>query len=360
MSPKKSPEKKSAMKRGAMGKADLEGFLAALRQSFQVYVPVREEGGVNLGELREGMSPVLDYGRLQRPVKGLFFPQWEPILQYQDGVPRSVPAPGGRKVLFGARPCDARALRHLDAVLGEGTFRDPSYVTRRADTVVVSLACTAPGEGCFCASLGGGPFDQTGSDVLVFADAEALLFQASSEAGADLMASFAEHFGEASKAIVERRERAAAAAAAAVAGAGGPQASRLQPAKLDTAGLAEKLGSLRDQGFWEALARRCLGCGACAYLCPTCHCFGFAEERCLEGTRRYRNWDACAFALFTREASGHNPRSSQGQRVRQRVMHKFCYSVENYGQAFCVGCGRCVSNCPANIDLREIVSEVAG
>ena len=133
--------------------------------------------------------------------------------------------------------------------------------------------------------------------------------------------------------------------------------AKLVPIKID--GLSDKLGELFDAPIWEAIGERCVGCGTCTYLCPTCHCFGIYDEKAGENVQRIRTQDACMFPQFTVEASGHNPRATQGARVRQRVMHKFSYTVDNVGETFCVGCGRCVSHCPVNIDIREILEEVA-
>ena len=113
-----------------------------------------------------------------------------------------------------------------------------------------------------------------------------------------------------------------------------------------------------DDPFWDELHLKCLGCGACTYLCPTCHCFDIVDEGNAVRGKRVRNWDTCQFALFTHHTSGHNPRQSGKERMRQRVMHKFNYFVENQGEIACVGCGRCVRNCPVNLDIRAVIEGI--
>ena len=135
-----------------------------------------------------------------------------------------------------------------------------------------------------------------------------------------------------------------------------PQAKKAQEqvAALEVSGLPEKLDAAYDNKVWEKTAQRCLSCGVCTYVCPTCHCFGFCDGT----TERIRFHDACMFSSFTLEASGHNPRAKASARLQQRIMHKFNYTVKNHNQTFCSGCGRCVLYCPVNIDLREIIEEV--
>jgi formate hydrogenlyase subunit 6/NADH:ubiquinone oxidoreductase subunit I len=114
-----------------------------------------------------------------------------------------------------------------------------------------------------------------------------------------------------------------------------------------------------DKGFedpiWNRLTESCIGCGACTYLCPTCHCFDIADEQHHYQGRRIRTWDSCQYPQFTRHASGHNPRPARKHRLRQRFMHKFSYTVEKSGDIYCVGCGRCVVHCPVNLDIREVI-----
>ena len=105
-----------------------------------------------------------------------------------------------------------------------------------------------------------------------------------------------------------------------------------------------------------ATRERCLACGACSFLCPTCHCFDIQDEVTAEGGVRFRCWDTCQFGEFTRMGAGHNPRPTQKERVRQRVSHKFKYLVEEFGRLGCTGCGRCVEACPVNIDIRSVLA----
>ena len=129
----------------------------------------------------------------------------------------------------------------------------------------------------------------------------------------------------------------------------------------DTKKIPAKLKDLFEADLWDDEAMSCIRCGICTYLCPTCHCFDINDEITshspLEG-KRVRTWDNCQFPDFTMHSSGHNPRPDKASRLRQRIMHKFNYFVHNFGEIACVGCGRCVSYCPVNIDIREIISDI--
>jgi ferredoxin len=120
-------------------------------------------------------------------------------------------------------------------------------------------------------------------------------------------------------------------------------------------------GKFDDLAFWEAEASKCLSCGACTYLCPTCYCFNLTDEARGALGARIRSWDACMLPLFTMEASGHNPRTGKIQRLRNRIGHKFSYypGLHN-GRIACCGCGRCIKSCPSSVDIRRIVTDAIG
>lgn len=140
----------------------------------------------------------------------------------------------------------------------------------------------------------------------------------------------------------------------------GKKAEEAIVTKLDLKNIDKILDPNFDNQIWEEVSEICIGCGTCSFLCPTCTCFDVIDENVPNENRgrRVRIWDTCQSCLYTLHTSGHNPRNSCIERVRNRILHKFCYYPENYGMLGCVGCGRCVQLCPANNDLRAIIEKI--
>jgi len=330
-------------------KQQVAGLLTALLDQYQVIAPVEEEGLVTFGRLGSPEEAVLDYRNARVSPKGLLFPQAEVLLTYNLASERAelqeAPQQQERQVVFGIRPCDARSFVLLDRVFEGNAWHDGYYLSRRRNTTVVALACPRPGLACFCASVGGGPFSTEGSDLLLTDLGQEYLLEVVTDKGAALTEAWSE-YGEAGEDSLRRKAELQQGAEAALAG------------RVEIDGIDRRLKGMWDDVFWERLHEKCLGCGVCTYLCPTCHCFDIVDEGSDRQGQRLRLWDSCMFPLFTRQASGHNPRPTGKERWRQRLMHKFCYSVDSYGEVGCVGCGRCVVNCPVNLDLRHVLNEI--
>jgi ferredoxin len=243
-------------------------------------------------------------------------------------------------VIFGLRPCDAASFAALESILNWDT-PDRYFSARRARTTLVTVACSRADEYCFCTSVGGGPGAVAGSDILLTDLGQGeFLAEIVSSKGRELRLAADSLFGPAGEADKESR--------------------LAKPAAVFTPdAVAAALAGLFDEpAFWEEQSRRCVGCGACAYVCPTCACFDIQDEGCATG-KRLRCWDSCGFGLFTLHTSGHNPRWLQSQRWRQRLMHKFSYMPERQHVLGCVGCGRCSRSCPVDMNILEHIRAVA-
>lgn len=279
------------------------------------------------------------YVRPANSIKEFFFPRHETLYGYRyvgkriELLPAELPTV--EQVIVGARPCDAAAVAILDAVFN-WDVKDAFFNRRRQLTTIVTVACPTYDDSCFCTSLGGSPCDTRGSDVLLIPlDDKRWEVRCLSEKGRQLL-------GDATS---ESSEEAMP-----------PQGP---PVRFELDAVGEFLAGGYDRPEWAEISRRCFGCGACAYTCPTCHCFDIVDEGGPTGGVRARNWDACQFGMFTAHASGHNPRANQAQRQRQRVHHKFQIYPEKFGQLLCTGCGNCSRLCPAGLGILPVLKAIA-
>lgn len=324
-----------------------ELLVAARRQYDRVMCPVKRGTTVVIDEPREGETWTSEIVNTDPGPKDVFFPQTEVLCEYEGEKLSAVPLPDQRTLVFGMRPCDARALLCLDKVFGEfGGASDPYYVARRQGSLVVALACRRLGEGCFCEEVGGDPAGAEGADVGAVHIGGALVLEAQTAAGEAFLEACSPLLTSASAHDLKARDTRAAEA-------------RRGGKPLDLDRLATALRESFDDPVWEKLSEVCLGCGLCTYQCPTCHCFDISDERRGAAGKRVRIWDSCQYELFTRHASGHNPRPARTARMRQRLLHKFLYTVDNMARVFCVGCGRCVRHCPVNLDIREMLQKLS-
>ncbi|WIM05547.1 MAG: 4Fe-4S dicluster domain-containing protein [Candidatus Nitricoxidivorans perseverans] len=334
-------------------KARLSDWITALAD-WEVFAPALEDGVWTFKAAGEAVS--LGHTNVKQPPKDFAFPQREIYFSFEQvkGEPprltQKLPAEA-KRVVFGVRPCDGRAVPRMDRVFNDPQFPDAYYQARRNGLAYVGLACNRPvAPTCFCKSVGGSPVSSEGMDVLLTDLGDRYFVQAVTKTGEALVAAADKLFVKASPADKKALEKTHADAEA-----------QPQRAIADAAGAAKKLKANFDSPLWETLAQGCIGCGICTFLCPTCHCFDINDE--VTGTapmkgNRVRTWDNCQFPDFTMHTSGHNPRETLGSRLRQRVCHKFQYFHENYGMLQCTGCGRCVSECPVGIDIVNVVNKV--
>lgn len=324
---------------------NLNKFIAAIAKQARVRGPVADASGVILSDITPRSSVILTYANFKLPFKREFFPQCEVISRYDGAAVKEESSDNNVVVYFGIRPCDAQSIAMLDKVFVDDKYADPYFQKRRNNALIISLACNEPAATCFCESTGGGPASKSGSDVIAYSLKQSLLFEPVSKKGEDFIKKNAKLFRAPAQKELQEREKLVSVTS-----------SKTHAVKID--GSRAALAKKTDSSFWDNIAETCLGCGACTFLCPTCHCFDLFDEKLGDGSARLRLHDACMFASFVKEASGHNPRNKKGERMRQRVMHKFSYAPENFNAVFCVGCGRCISACPSNIDIRETLAGV--
>jgi ferredoxin len=330
----------------------LDSLLAAGRR---VIAPAGDGGLVLFRQVASaGEARLEDTAHPRWSPKEFLFPRTETLMSYtfgDSGVQLAPPQPPGtEQVLLGVRPCDAAGLMRLDEVFLGGEDGDQLYAGRRRRTAVVSLACAAARPECFCTAVGGAPDGTEGADaqLVPLPAPQGYLLRVLTPKGRELAGGPDPGWPAATEQDWAQARTQAERVTAEI--GRGPLPGDLPGRLMDAFELP----------IWSTLAERCLGCGICAYVCPSCSCFDISDQANAYCGTRCRSWDTCTLAGFTRHASGHNPRPDQPSRYRQRVLHKFAYfPLENDGRLMCAGCGRCVALCPAGMDIRSAVDTTA-
>jgi ferredoxin len=260
-------------------------------------------------------------------------------------APRDCP----RYAFFGARSCELHAMGILDRVLLGGRHTDPADRARREHVLVIAVQCSQAGNTCFCVSMGTGPTARSGFDLALTEVLEGarhyFVLDVGSKRGEELL-------GELPHGRAGVRERDAASAAHARAAA---QMGR----EVDVSDIRDLLYRNYENPRWDDVAERCLSCGNCTMVCPTCFCTTVEDVTDLAGehVERHQRWDSC-FTVDYSHIHGGPVRASTRSRYRQWMTHKLATWIDQFGSSGCVGCGRCITWCPVGIDITEEVSAI--
>jgi sulfhydrogenase subunit beta (sulfur reductase) len=261
-----------------------------------------------------------------------------------------------RLALLGVRSCDLHALGIHDTVLARRSAPDAAYVSRREDNFIIAVTCSDPGGTCFCVSMGTGPVPDRGFDLalteLIDADGHRFLVQPGSDCGEEILDELTTRATGDEVLNAARSDRDAAREV-------GAAAAQRMGRSLDTDGLRDLLYANAEHPQWDDVASRCLACTNCTLVCPTCFCTSVEDVSDLSGTEteRWRVWDSC----FNKDFSylhGGSVRSSVPSRYRQWATHKLASWMDQFGTSGCVGCGRCITWCPAAIDITAEVGAI--
>lgn len=245
----------------------------------------------------------------------------------------------------GVRPCDVQAIAVQDRVFLQGPHQDPNYKLRRQKAFILAVNCTEPGGTCFCASVHTGPKISVGFDLALTELDDVFLVEVGSEMGRHVLDGVDWRPAGAFELQAARRALA--------------QAETQMGRHLDTRDLPNLLYQQLEDSHWEKVGARCLSCGNCTQVCPTCFCSDVRDVSDLTGqnSRRVRVWDSC-FSLDFSHVHGGNIRPGTRSRYRQWMTHKLASWVDQFGTLGCVGCGRCITWCPVGIDITSEVEKL--
>jgi sulfhydrogenase subunit beta (sulfur reductase) len=249
---------------------------------------------------------------------------------------------------FGVRSCDLHAIAIQDRIFVGGRFVDRDYASRREGAFVVAANCFEPGGTCFCVSMGTGPRAEAGYDLAVTEILEGehrLLVEVGTERGAAVLGELPTRRAEQDD--VDAAERAVAGAAARMG------------REMEAGDLRDLLANNLEHPRWDDVAERCLTCGNCVLVCPTCFCSTVEDHTDLAGehAERWRTWDTC-FSVDHSYIHGGSVRPNNRSRYRQWMTHKLGTWHDQFGSSGCVGCGRCITWCPVAIDITEEVAAI--
>ena len=341
------PEAPKAVARKVVTTAAVPALLEHLMKQAPVLAPVAKGKSHVFAQVERASDVVLDYTTTILPPKKFLLPQLEPLIRFDRETNEAVAVAEEpvERILFGVHPCDMQGILRLDLTFTEGE-PESNYLQQRSALRVVGVSCQ-PDDKCFCQALGAYN-TREGFDLFLTKLRRGYLVEVITDKGAALI----EGFGELDDASAEDVEEAAAV--------NRDNARPRQTIGCHARALPELLALASEDPTWKETAERCLSCGSCNLVCPTCFCFDVTDRLQLnlkDGTR-YRRWDSCQLEEFAVVATGENFRKERDDMVRHRFAHKLQYFHEKFGTSMCVGCGRCARACTADIDPVEVISQL--
>ena len=338
------------MKWTISGSSNLDEFLVFLAEGRQIYALESHDNGTYRLARTDAWQPgqhTLGEYRQTEPLKALFFPAREFIGKWGETVDRE---PMPERIVFGVKNCDLSSLAIFDHVFLHGVDKDTYYAEARDKTILVSTDCSSQLDVCFCPAVGEQPHARQGFDINVAETPDGHVIEAGSERGRELLESAKQFLEPASEALIETLEQQRSSRYEELVEQGA--AHGLSPG-MDFRAAVE--GAFED-GLWADFAEGCVECGACNFICCTCHCFLLADGLDADGkAARTKLWDACLYSGFAAVAGGGNARPLRAERLRNRFDKKFSYFPQVMDRYACDGCGRCTEACIANIDIRDVL-----
>lgn len=337
----------------SIAKDKIDSLFELIGSKQPVYLPVDNNSGkADFAKWQKG-TKLSEKLKTTRSAKDFFFPKTEHLVSYEMSG-KEVKVVDPRKdvedfVIFGVRACDARGFTAIDNVYLNMNPVDSYYKNRREHGTVIVLACNEPAKTCFCSTFGiDASLAKPAGDVSCWLADGKYYFEANTDKGKAFVENAKSALEDADTSAVEACRKDIA-----------EKVEKLPFAHLDLSKFQGKdMLKIFNSKIWDKVSEPCVGCGTCTYVCPTCMCFDVRDFATSNGVRQIRCWDSCMYNDFTQMAA-ENPRHTQKERSRQRFMHKLMYyPMAHDGMFSCVGCGRCVENCPVNMNIVKVIKAV--
>ena len=332
-----------------LGKDHFDGFISRLSGLQRLVAPVAK--GCNnyaFEEVTSGGQIALNYIPTILPPKKYFLPQEETLLEYSldKGLHVDTSVTYEKMVLFGVHTCDLAGIQCLNMVFSQQP-KDYNYLVRKGSIIIIALECTVYCDDHASCNLVNASMPSGGYDLFFTDMGEYFIVHINTQAGDEIIET-TNLFEGADRAhlreLAKLREQ--------------KRSIFKNELSIDPRNIPALFDRSFDSPVWKTLGDRCLACGNCTNVCPTCYCFDIVDEMKLDlnGGRRYRRWDSCQLEPFARVAGGENFRKERSARQRHRYYRKFRYPVPHYSRFFCTGCGRCTRTCMAGISLKETLT----
>lgn len=323
-------------------------FLENLREDYQVYAPIKKANQRFYKRFQQSDSDILiGEVRAFEPLKSFFSLARERVADdFKSGIPQLRDKPFA---IIGVKACDLKGFKIQDYVFKDGDCPDPLYLKMREENLIISADCTSCLDTCFCLALGSKPYPEENFDINLSQVRGGFILESGSEKGSKLLEKnsflleqpgneFLKEKDDQRNKVIKRIEK-------------NIEDNEI-PYQESLKGIIE---ANFDSDIWADEAKTCVECGACNTICPTCHCFFLYDQKNLTSMARLRVWDSCMIKDYAKVAGGANPRARLWMRLRNRFEKKFDFFPKLTDIYACTGCGRCISSCPAKIDIRKVL-----
>lgn len=324
-------------------------FINALTDEYDVYAPVKKGEQRFYAKYDSSMKDSIILGEVRpfEPMKAFFSRSREKVA---NNYSPAIPEPGNKPfAILGVKACDLKGFKIQDFVFTDHDAPDPFYIKAREENLVISCDCTCAINTCFCVALGIKPFPQEDFDINLSQVEGGYIVESGSKKGETIIDDNLMLFEEAPEYLAMERAKVRADIIFKV-------EQNLREFNVPPQDVYRHIIEYNfESEIWKDEAKTCVECGACNTICPTCHCFLLYDQKSGELATRFRTWDSCMLKDFARVAGGANPRKVLWQRLRNRFEKKFDFFPKVANVYACTGCGRCVSACPAKIDIRKVL-----
>jgi sulfhydrogenase subunit beta (sulfur reductase) len=331
-------------------------LLGSLQKNYSVFAPVKKENARFFTRIAAGADTLdadsFTFGEVRavEPLKMFYLRSRERVAEGFDEK-----LPGGDEKPFcivGAKACDLKGFQVHDRVFRDDDYTDPFYLREREGNLIISADCTCAIETCYCLALHVNPYPQSYYDVNISEVKGGFVAEVGTSKGESLISDNASLFDEAKAGQLGERDAQRKRVTDEV-------KKNIRENRIPD---QDKLEGAIERNYnaplWQEEASECVECGACNMICPTCHCFLMYDQNDAGRMARLRVWDSCMVKDFAQVAGGANPRPQLWMRLRNRFEKKFDFFPKFGGIYACTGCGRCITACPAKIDIRKVLKRL--